>query len=78
MALDPAAQAVGVAGVAGLGGGDVHPHRKKHDAGIAYTLPYFSGGVIMYVVYQRFGTTPRLAWLSMGFICASALVRFQD
>jgi hypothetical protein len=45
--------------------------------GIAYTLPYFSGGVIMYVVYQRFGTTPRLAWLSLGFICASALVGFQ-
>ena len=45
--------------------------------GIAYTLPYFSGGVIMYVVYQRFGTRPRLAWLGLGIIAASALVGFQ-
>jgi hypothetical protein len=35
--------------------------------GIASTLPYFSGGLIMYVVYQRFGATPCLsqctAWI---------------
>jgi peptidoglycan/LPS O-acetylase OafA/YrhL len=35
--------------------------------GIAYTLPYFSGGVIMYVVYQRCGTTTCLGWLSLRF-----------
>jgi len=46
--------------------------------GIAYTLPYFSGGVIMYVVYQRFGTNSALALLSAGFLCTSALFRFQD
>jgi peptidoglycan/LPS O-acetylase OafA/YrhL len=66
----------GVAGVAALMT-VLTPHANNTMPGIAYTLPYFSGGVVMYVVYQRFGTTARLACLSLGFICASALVGFQ-
>jgi len=68
-----------VAGVAGLAAllTVLSPNVNKMMPGIAYTLPYFSGGVIMYVVYQRFGTTPRLAWASLGFICISALIGFQ-
>ena len=68
-----------VAGVVGLAAlmTILSPHASSMMPGIAYTLPYFSGGVVMYVVHQRFGTTPRLVWLSLGFICASALVGFQ-
>lgn len=68
-----------VAGVAGLAAlaTVLIPDAKTMMPGIAYTLPYFSGGVVMYVVYQRFGTTPRLAWLSLGLICVSALIGFQ-
>ena len=69
-----------VAGVAGFAAliSALNPHASQIMPGIAYTLPYFSGGVVMYVVYQRFGTTLLLAWLSLGFICASALVGFQQ
>lgn len=68
-----------VAGVAGLAGlmTVLSPHASQMMPGIAYTLPYFSGGVVMYVVYERFGATPRLAWFSLGFICACALVGLQ-
>jgi peptidoglycan/LPS O-acetylase OafA/YrhL len=68
-----------VAGVAGLAALTtvLSPIATNMMPGIAYTLPFFAGGVIMYVVYQRFGTTPRLAWLSLGVISASALVGFQ-
>jgi peptidoglycan/LPS O-acetylase OafA/YrhL len=68
-----------VAGVAGLAAltAVLGPIANNMMPGIAYTLPYFSGGVIMYVIHQRFGTRPRLAWLSLGLICASALVGFQ-
>jgi peptidoglycan/LPS O-acetylase OafA/YrhL len=52
-------------------------HASNLMPGIAYTLPYFSGGVMIYVVYRRFGTTMPLAWLCVGFICASALVGLQ-
>jgi peptidoglycan/LPS O-acetylase OafA/YrhL len=69
-----------VAGVAGLAAlmTTLSPHAINMMPGIAYTLPYFSGGVVMYVVYQRFGTTPPLACLSLGFIGASAVVSFQQ
>jgi peptidoglycan/LPS O-acetylase OafA/YrhL len=69
-----------VAGAAGLAAlmTLLSPHVSLMMPGIAYTLPYFSGGVIMYTVYRRFGTLPRLAWLCLGFICASALVGFQQ
>ncbi len=30
-------------------------------AGVAYTLPYFAGGVVMYAVYRRFGLDGRIA-----------------
>jgi peptidoglycan/LPS O-acetylase OafA/YrhL len=55
----------------------VSPPISKMIPGIAYTLPFFSGGVIMYVVHQRFGTNARLAWLSLGLIGAGALVGVQ-
>ena len=42
--------------------------------GIAYTLPYFSGGVIMYVIYARFGTRTTLAWIALAALCLSPLV----
>ena len=68
-----------VAGVAGIAGLATIISPLAHDMmpGIAYTLPYFSGGVVMYVVYQRFSTTGRLTLLSLALICASALFGFQ-
>ena len=53
------------------------PFANKMMPGIAYTLPFFSGGVIMYAVHERFGTRQGLAWVSLGLICASALVGLQ-
>jgi len=66
----------GAAGVAALAA-VLSPSANKMMPGIAYTLPYFAGGVVMYAVYQRFGTTPRLAWLSLAVLCASALGGLQ-
>jgi peptidoglycan/LPS O-acetylase OafA/YrhL len=45
--------------------------------GIAYTLPYFASGIVMYSVYERFGTNKVGAGLSIGLLCASAAVGLQ-
>jgi peptidoglycan/LPS O-acetylase OafA/YrhL len=66
----------GVIGVAALAT-VLSPLANSMMPGVAYTLPFFSGGVIMYVIYHRFGTRPGLVWLSLGLICTSALVGFQ-
>ena len=47
------------------------PWFYKSMPGIAYTLPYFASGVVMYVIYERLGTTNSLAYVSLGFLCAS-------
>jgi peptidoglycan/LPS O-acetylase OafA/YrhL len=46
-------------------------------AGVAYTLPYFVFGIVMYIVYCRFGTKKVFAWISLGLLFTSAIVGFQ-
>ena len=45
--------------------------------GIAYTLPYFAGGVAMFVFVSRFGTHRWLALTSLFLLCLSAFVGMQ-
>ena len=45
--------------------------------GIAYTLPYFAGGVAMFVFVSRFGTRGWLALTSLVILCVSAIVGMQ-
>lgn len=45
--------------------------------GIAYTMPFFASGVIMYAVHQRFGTRQWIACVSLALIGASAFLRLQ-
>jgi peptidoglycan/LPS O-acetylase OafA/YrhL len=45
--------------------------------GIAYTLPYFAGGVAMFVFTARFGTNPWLALLSALLLALSFVAGMQ-
>jgi peptidoglycan/LPS O-acetylase OafA/YrhL len=45
--------------------------------GIAYTLPYFAAGILMYSVHQRFGTSKTGGWICFALLLASATVGAQ-
>jgi len=45
--------------------------------GFGYTLPYFAGGALMYVVFARFGTRGWMALVSVLSLCLSALIGMQ-
>jgi peptidoglycan/LPS O-acetylase OafA/YrhL len=55
----------------------VSPLANRWMPGIAFTLPYFAAGVVMYVVHDNFGTRSTVAALSFGLLCASALIGLQ-
>ena len=45
--------------------------------GLAYTLPYFAAGVLMYWVYERYRTTPAVALACVGLLALAALIGMQ-
>jgi len=53
------------------------PAVKDNVVGIAYTLPYFAGGVLMQWVYIRYGAKRGLAALSALLLLLAALFRLQ-
>ena len=55
----------------------VHPEVNRLLSGIAYTLPYFAAGIVMYVIYERFGTSRILACLGFGLLCGSPVFGLQ-
>jgi peptidoglycan/LPS O-acetylase OafA/YrhL len=46
-------------------------------ASIAYTLPYFSGGVLMHWIYQRYGTNALGAAISFVLLLVSGVMGMQ-
>jgi peptidoglycan/LPS O-acetylase OafA/YrhL len=56
----------------------VSPLATQWMPGIFFTLPFFAAGAVMYVVHDRFGTTRTLAAMSLGLLCASALIGLQS
>ena len=53
------------------------PYANSIIPGIAYTLPYFAGGVAMFVFVSRFGTHGWLALTSLLLLCLSAFIGIQ-
>ena len=53
------------------------PYTNSIMAGIAYTLPYFAGGVVMFVFVSRFGTNGWVALTSLALLCLSAFLGMQ-
>jgi peptidoglycan/LPS O-acetylase OafA/YrhL len=46
--------------------------------GIAYTLPYFAAGIVMYSIYIRFGTSRTIAAVCLVLLMASAMFGAQQ
>jgi peptidoglycan/LPS O-acetylase OafA/YrhL len=46
-------------------------------ASVSYTLPYFSGGILMYWVHERFGTNGVGAGVSLALFLASCVLGLQ-
>ena len=44
---------------------------------VNFTLPYFAGGVLMYLVYLRFGLNAQTAVVCSAVLLASALIGLQ-
>ena len=55
----------------------VEPAVYQTFQGVAYTLPYFAGGVVMCVVYQRIGLSARVAAGCAVLLLASAVFGLQ-
>ena len=53
------------------------PYADSIIPGVAYTLPYFAGGVAMFVFVSRFGTHRWLALTSLFLLCLSTFVGMQ-
>lgn len=55
----------------------VFPSVDKAIASVAYTLPYFAGGVLMHWIQGRYGTTRRGAAISLVLLLASCVIGVQ-
>jgi peptidoglycan/LPS O-acetylase OafA/YrhL len=60
-----------------LAAATIFPAIYRSIPGVTYTLPYFAGGVFMYVVYRRFGLSPGIVACCAALLIASSLFGLQ-